>query len=79
MRTAAIAFCLGLSACAPVVDKDALYDNAQFWQRQNVTETAYMEGPKVQQALHRDIARCVVEIRWRVVRKRTPCSKDAMN
>lgn len=50
----------GLSACG-AQPKD-LY-NAYYWQRSNVSEGAYMEGPKAQQMLNRDISRCVVEIR----------------
>ena len=38
-------------------------DNGQYWQRSSVSEAAYMEGPKAQQMLNRDISRCVVELR----------------
>jgi hypothetical protein len=41
----------------------ALKRNAAFWQRANVSEAIYMDGPKAQQMLHRDIARCVTELR----------------
>jgi hypothetical protein len=34
-----------------------------FWQRASSTSALYMQGPKAQQILHRDIARCVTEIR----------------
>lgn len=54
---------LGLAGCEDFVRKSELETNARFWQRKNVTEAAYMEGPKVQQMLHRDIARCVTELR----------------
>ncbi|MCB1592542.1 MAG: hypothetical protein KDI90_08845 [Alphaproteobacteria bacterium] len=35
----------------------------QYWQRVSTTSSIYMRGPKAQQMLHRDIARCVVELR----------------
>lgn len=55
---------LGLAACdSTVVERHALEHNPRFWQRADVTEAAYMEGPKTQQMLHRDIARCVAELK----------------
>lgn len=39
------------------------YDQAQYWQRINASEAAYMRGQKAQQILNRDIARCVTELR----------------
>ena len=55
---------VGLAACASEsIDRQSLMDEAHFWERARVTETAYMEGPKVQQMLNRDIARCVTELR----------------
>lgn len=38
-------------------------EEAYYWGRTDVTEAAYLEGPKAQQMLHRDISRCVVELR----------------
>jgi hypothetical protein len=35
----------------------------EFWQRVSASEAAYIQGPKAQQMLDRDIARCVVELR----------------
>jgi len=35
----------------------------QYWQRSSVSSAIYMQGPKAQQALHRDIARCVSEVK----------------
>lgn len=35
----------------------------QYWQRISTSSSIYMRGPKAQQMLHRDIARCVVELR----------------
>lgn len=57
------ALLLGLTACANDSVERKLREDAQFWQRANVTEATYMEGPKAQQMLNRDISRCVVEIR----------------
>lgn len=39
------------------------FHNSQYWQHKNVSESIYMTGPKAQQMLNRDIARCVSEIR----------------
>jgi hypothetical protein len=47
-----------LSACNPV----PLKKEEQFWQRKNVSEAIYAQGPKAQQMLHRDISRCVFEL-----------------
>ena len=38
-------------------------DNAQYWQRVKASETTYINGPKAQQLLNRDIARCVTELK----------------
>lgn len=55
---------LGLTACdTSYAERRALEDNARFWQRASVSEATYMEGPKAQQMLHRDIARCVTELK----------------
>jgi hypothetical protein len=55
---------LGLSACAETAStRQHLIKNANFWQRASVSDAAYMDGPKSQQMLHRDIARCVTELR----------------
>ncbi len=56
---------LFLGACehyqsSPSVDIDK---EGQYWQRSVVSEAIYQQGPKVQQMLNRDIARCVVELR----------------
>lgn len=50
---------LFLSACAP----SQVSEDAHYWQRSHASEAAYMQGPKVQQMLNRDIARCVTELR----------------
>ena len=55
---------MGIAACSsPASTRQALIKNAAFWQRANVSEAAYMDGPKTQQMLHRDIARCVTELK----------------
>ncbi|MBX2834013.1 MAG: hypothetical protein KTR28_03480 [Micavibrio sp.] len=51
---------VGLSACG--TSRDNLKE-AQFWQRTASSDALYMQGPKAQQILHRDIARCVTELR----------------
>lgn len=38
-------------------------DQSQYWQRINASESVFLQGPKVQDMLNRDIARCVTEIR----------------
>lgn len=61
---AAATVTMGLSACA---DKEHSVEKqlnkAHYWQRANTTSALYMSGPKAQQTLHRDISRCVVEVR----------------
>lgn len=52
----------GLAACE-FDDKPRFTTGGQFWQRTHVSEALYMQGPKAQQMLHRDIARCVTEMR----------------
>jgi hypothetical protein len=51
------------TACSSNNVEKSLRDNASFWQRANASEAAYQQGPKVQQMLHRDIARCTAELR----------------
>lgn len=53
---------LAMTACGDPTRR-SLIDNAAFWQRANVSEAAFMSGPKAQQMLHRDIARCTTELR----------------
>jgi len=59
IKLLAIAAILAVSACSNAPN----YNEAQYWQRTNVSETVYMNGPKAQQILNRDIARCVTELR----------------
>lgn len=38
-------------------------EDARYWQRQSVSSSLYMRGPKAQQMLHTDIAGCTNDIR----------------
>ncbi len=40
-----------------------LVNTPQYWQRNHASESAYLNGPKAQQILNRDIARCVTELK----------------
>jgi hypothetical protein len=42
---------------------DAIEERGQYWQRIHTSSALYLRGPKAQQMLNRDIARCVVELR----------------
>jgi hypothetical protein len=52
---------LGLAGCA--ISPEAELDRADYWERADATDAVYQRGPKAQQMLHRDISRCVTEIR----------------
>lgn len=53
---------LGLSACAQDIRME-LEQDAQYWQRRDTTDAVYQRGPKAQQMLFRDIARCTTELK----------------
>ena len=53
---------MALSACGTAVNNEIKF-GGQYWQRVSVSETVYQRGPKAQQILNRDIARCVTELR----------------
>ena len=55
----ALLFAVLVTACTPTQK----IDNSQYWQRRDASEAAYTQGPKTQQMLNRDIARCVSELR----------------
>lgn len=55
----AVAFPLMLSAC----DAPRDYRDGEYWQRKAPSESVYQHGPKAQQMLQRDIARCTSELR----------------
>ncbi len=64
LTIAAGATLIGLTACnGEITRRSELENNARYWQRASVSEATYMEGPKAQQMLHRDISRCVVELK----------------
>lgn len=58
-----IAAVMLLSACTPgqVVKKDNR--QADFWQRSEAVESIYLNGPKAQHQLNKDIAACVAEVK----------------
>ncbi len=42
---------------------DDIEQKGQYWQRVNTSSAIYLRGPKAQQMLNRNIARCVTELR----------------
>ncbi len=54
---------MALSACSSTPTKSSLMQNADYWQRTSTSEAIFQRGPKAQQMLNRDIARCVTELR----------------
>lgn len=55
---------LSLTACSSQpVDRVALRHDPHYWQRVETSSAVYQRGPKAQQMLNRDIARCVTELR----------------
>ena len=52
------------AACeTPPVDRYSLENMSDYWQRSSASSAIYLQGPKAQQMLNRDIANCVIEIR----------------
>ena len=51
---------MATSACSTFSPK---LEDARYWQRQSVSSSLYMRGPKAQQMLHVDIAGCSNEIK----------------
>lgn len=43
--------------------KEEIENSGQYWQRVHASSALYTQGPKAQQLLNRDLARCVVELR----------------
>lgn len=63
-RYALISSCSAMiltAACTP--GKHIGNIDGQYWQRINTSESIWLQGPKAQQSLNRDIARCVSELR----------------
>ncbi len=54
---------LSLSFPAFAGVNDEIADKGQYWQRVHAASALYLRGPKAQQMLNRDIARCVTELR----------------
>lgn len=54
---------LGFLALAGCATSGPQIDGGQYWQRVSTSEAVYMQGPKAQQMLNRDIGRCVTELR----------------
>lgn len=54
---------MALSACSSTPTQSTLMHNADYWQRTSTSEAIFQRGPKAQQMLNRDIARCVTELR----------------
>ena len=57
-----VALCFSLPAHAESIH-EKIAKAGQYWQRVNTSSSIYLRGPKAQQILNRDIARCVVELR----------------
>ena len=55
---------LMLTACeTQQISRHEILTEPHFWQRTQTSDAIYQRGPKAQQMLNRDIARCVTEIR----------------
>ena len=71
-----------LAACESTVPTNNQLEaaNGHYWQRTAASEAVYQRGPKAQQMLHRDIARCVTEIkelqRLGAIRAAVPANPD---
>lgn len=54
---------VSLAACSSTPTESELMRSADYWQRTSTSEAIFQRGPKAQQMLNRDIARCVTELR----------------
>jgi len=55
---------LVLTACGgQPVNMSDLETKSHFWQRVDASSALYLQGPKAQQILNRDLSRCVTELR----------------
>lgn len=52
-----------LGACGGTITKRPNMEDAAYWQRNSASSALYLQGPKAQQMLHQDIARCTSDIR----------------
>lgn len=70
---------LTLAAC-DTIPRNMELNNAHFWQRAETSSAIYQRGPKAQQMLHRDIARCTTSVRelkrLGTIRGATPADAD---
>ena len=63
-KTALLTFaCLPALAACGSLDARSNLVNAQYWERANASSAIYLDGPKSQQMLQRDIAFCVSSVR----------------
>lgn len=53
---------LALTACGTAINEEIKF-GGQYWQRMSAADSIYQRGPKAQQILNRDIARCVTELK----------------
>ena len=60
-----LAFALIFSFATPAFSgvNQQIEQKGQYWQRVHTSSALYLRGPKAQQMLNRNIARCVVELR----------------
>ena len=54
---------LTITACTKPAVNEKIEKEGQYWQRISTSSSLYLRGPKAQQMLNRDIARCVTELR----------------
>lgn len=54
---------VSLAACSSTPTNTKMLERADYWQRTSTSEAIFQRGPKAQQMLNRDIARCVTELR----------------
>lgn len=55
---------LALTACSGTsYNRTIKMEDAKYWQRKNASSALYLQGPKAQQILHKNIATCVSEIK----------------
>lgn len=54
---------IGFSSPSFAGVNDDIEDRGQYWQRVSASSQLYVQGPKAQQLLNRNIAHCVVELR----------------
>ncbi|PCK00393.1 MAG: hypothetical protein COA45_01020 [Zetaproteobacteria bacterium] len=58
-----LGFALTFSSSVSAGVNDRITQGGQYWQRVHTSSAIYLRGPKAQQMLNRNIARCVTELR----------------